>query len=101
MDTPVARIGAALDETGGIELVDESGERDRRHLQHLRQFALVRALAEIEPLEHGPLGALIDSSRARWSAWVRNMRAASCSAKASSRAGLIGICEAAILYAST
>ena len=57
MGAPVGRVGAPLDHSGGVELVDEPAERDRRDVERLGKLALFRALAALEARKHGPLGA--------------------------------------------
>ena len=54
---PVGRIGAALDETGLFQTVDQTADSDRLDLEKLGQGALVHALLHIDFLEHLPLRA--------------------------------------------
>ena len=54
---PVGRIVAPLDEAGGRQLVDQPPERDRREVERLGEFVLLRALAALQAREHRPLRA--------------------------------------------
>ena len=57
MRAPVVRVGAALDQAGGVELVDQAGERDRRDIERLGELALLIALTALEPRQNRPLRA--------------------------------------------
>ena len=57
MRAPVGRIVAPLDQTGRGQLVDQAAEGDRRDVERLGEFALLDALAALEPRQHRPLGA--------------------------------------------
>ena len=57
MGAAVGRIGAPLDQSGGGELVDQAGERDRRDVERLGKLALLGTLAALQPRKHGPLRA--------------------------------------------
>ena len=53
----VGRIVATLDETGGGQFIDQPPECDRREVERLGQFVLLRALAALQAREHRPLRA--------------------------------------------
>src|SRR6266403_5478663 len=52
---PVGRIRMPLDQTPGLELVDDAAKRDRLDLQELSQAALVDALVVRQIGQHLPL----------------------------------------------
>jgi hypothetical protein len=54
-DAPVGGMGPALDEAGGLELVDDAPERDRLDLEDIGKPALMDALVLGEVREHLPL----------------------------------------------
>ena len=57
MDAPVVRVGTPLDETGGVELVDEARDGDGGEIEDARELALACALAALQAAQHRPLGA--------------------------------------------
>ena len=54
---PVGRVVATLDQAGRSELVDKAAERDRREVERVGEFALVHALASLQPRQNRPLGS--------------------------------------------
>ncbi len=57
MDASIVRVGTPLDEPGGVELVDEPHDGDRRQIEDAGQLCLACALAALQPGQHRPLGA--------------------------------------------
>ena len=57
MDASIVRVGAPLDESGGVELVDEPHDGDRGQVEDAGQLCLAGALAALQPGQHRPLGA--------------------------------------------
>ena len=57
MDAPVARVGAPLDETGGVELVDEARDGDGGEVEDARELALACAFTALQTAQHRPLRA--------------------------------------------
>ena len=50
-------VGTPLDQTGGVELVDEARHGDGSEIEDARELALACAFATLQPAQHRPLGA--------------------------------------------